>query len=144
MVHLAVRLKRSLTMMSVFALREELVLHHSPACCTLCCELFLSNCTTGRSLFVSTAFFNVQPLPLGSLHSDGWTGFRLRRLYFVWVCRELQSFYWFAELLCAVHHKVRTKATRCCLLLTFTQDVWEPKLTLQVQLDCLGYGLLAR
>lgn len=39
--------------------------------------------------------------------SDGWTGFRLQRLYFVWVCRELQSFYWFAELLCALHHKVR-------------------------------------
>ncbi|XP_060902353.1 NADPH oxidase 4 isoform X1 [Labrus mixtus] len=37
---------------------------------------------------------------------DGWTGFRLQRLYFVWVCRELQSFYWFAELLCAVHHKL--------------------------------------
>ncbi|KAM4628165.1 NADPH oxidase 4 isoform 2-T2 [Polymixia lowei] len=37
---------------------------------------------------------------------DGWMGFRLRRLYFVWVCRELQSFYWFAELLCALHHKL--------------------------------------
>ncbi|XP_074535709.1 NADPH oxidase 4 isoform X2 [Halichoeres trimaculatus] len=37
---------------------------------------------------------------------DGWAGFRLQRLYFVWVCRELQSFYWFAELLCAVHHKL--------------------------------------
>ncbi|XP_068601493.1 NADPH oxidase 4 [Brachionichthys hirsutus] len=37
---------------------------------------------------------------------DGWPGFRLQRLYFVWVCRELQSFYWFAELLCAVHHKL--------------------------------------
>lgn len=86
---------------------------------------------------VSLAFTNVPSLLPGSLHSDGWTGFRLRRLYFVWVCRELQSFYWFAELLCAVHHKVRTKAARCCLLLTFTQDVWEPKLTLQVQLDCL-------
>ncbi|XP_029571670.1 NADPH oxidase 4 isoform X2 [Salmo trutta] len=36
---------------------------------------------------------------------DGWRHFRLRRLYFVWVCRELQSFYWFAELLCALHHK---------------------------------------
>ncbi|KAF3847845.1 hypothetical protein F7725_020873 [Dissostichus mawsoni] len=36
---------------------------------------------------------------------DGWTGFRLQRLYFVWVCRELKSFYWFAELLCALHHK---------------------------------------
>ncbi|KAM6946187.1 NADPH oxidase 4 [Aplochiton taeniatus] len=37
---------------------------------------------------------------------DGWRCFRLRRLYFVWVCRELQSFYWFAELLCALHHKL--------------------------------------
>lgn len=59
---------------------------------------------------VSLALTNVLSLLPGSLHSDGWTGFRLRRLYFVWVCRELQSFYWFAELLCAVHHKVRTKA----------------------------------
>ncbi|XP_061683977.1 NADPH oxidase 4 isoform X2 [Syngnathoides biaculeatus] len=37
---------------------------------------------------------------------DGWKGFRLKRLYFVWVCRELQSFYWFTELLCALHHKL--------------------------------------
>ncbi|XP_026189350.1 NADPH oxidase 4 [Mastacembelus armatus] len=37
---------------------------------------------------------------------DGWTGFRLQRLYFVWVCRELQSFHWFAELLCALHQKL--------------------------------------
>uniref|UniRef100_A0A3Q4HRL5 NADPH oxidase 4 n=1 Tax=Neolamprologus brichardi TaxID=32507 RepID=A0A3Q4HRL5_NEOBR len=38
--------------------------------------------------------------------NDGWMGFRLQRLYFVWVCKELQSFYWFAELLCALHHKL--------------------------------------
>ncbi|XP_061537503.1 NADPH oxidase 4 isoform X2 [Phycodurus eques] len=37
---------------------------------------------------------------------DGWKGFRLKRLYFVWVCRELQSFYWFTELLCALHLKL--------------------------------------
>ncbi|XP_067101776.1 NADPH oxidase 4 [Osmerus mordax] len=37
---------------------------------------------------------------------DGWRTFRLKRLYFVWVCRELQSFYWFAELLCTLHHKL--------------------------------------
>uniref|UniRef100_A0A8C6TZR1 NADPH oxidase 4 n=1 Tax=Neogobius melanostomus TaxID=47308 RepID=A0A8C6TZR1_9GOBI len=37
---------------------------------------------------------------------DGWTGVKLRRLYFVWVCRELQSFYWFADLLCALHQKL--------------------------------------
>ncbi|XP_028320480.1 NADPH oxidase 4 [Gouania willdenowi] len=36
---------------------------------------------------------------------NDWTGFRLQRLYFVWVCRELQSFYWFADLICALHHK---------------------------------------
>lgn len=48
-------------------------------------------------------------LPPASHLRDGWTGFRLQRLYFVWVCRELQSFYWFSELLCALHHKVRTK-----------------------------------
>uniref|UniRef100_A0A3B5M6J2 NADPH oxidase 4 n=1 Tax=Xiphophorus couchianus TaxID=32473 RepID=A0A3B5M6J2_9TELE len=38
--------------------------------------------------------------------NDGWRDFRLQRLYFVWVCRELQSFYWFAELLCALHQKL--------------------------------------
>uniref|UniRef100_A0A3B4BC45 FAD-binding FR-type domain-containing protein n=1 Tax=Periophthalmus magnuspinnatus TaxID=409849 RepID=A0A3B4BC45_9GOBI len=38
--------------------------------------------------------------------NDGWTGFKLQRLYFVWVCRELQSFYWFADLLCALHQKL--------------------------------------
>lgn len=37
---------------------------------------------------------------------DDWSGFRLRRLYFVWVCRELQAFSWFADLLCALHHKL--------------------------------------
>ncbi|XP_061923248.1 NADPH oxidase 4 [Entelurus aequoreus] len=37
---------------------------------------------------------------------DGRTGLRLKRLYFVWVCRELRSFYWFAERLCALHHKL--------------------------------------
>uniref|UniRef100_A0A8C7YGG5 Ferric reductase NAD binding domain-containing protein n=1 Tax=Oryzias sinensis TaxID=183150 RepID=A0A8C7YGG5_9TELE len=37
---------------------------------------------------------------------ERWQSFRLQRLYFVWVCRELQSFYWFAELLCALHEKL--------------------------------------
>ncbi|XP_066535289.1 NADPH oxidase 4 isoform X2 [Hoplias malabaricus] len=37
---------------------------------------------------------------------DGWSQYKLRRLYFVWVCRELQCFYWFAELLCGLHHKL--------------------------------------
>ncbi|XP_029699813.1 NADPH oxidase 4 isoform X6 [Takifugu rubripes] len=43
---------------------------------------------------------------LHTLLDRGWTHFRLQRLYFVWVCSELQSFYWFAELLCSVHHKL--------------------------------------
>ncbi|XP_062408451.1 NADPH oxidase 4 isoform X1 [Sardina pilchardus] len=37
---------------------------------------------------------------------EGWSQHRLRRLYVVWVCRELQSFYWFADLLCSLHHKL--------------------------------------
>ncbi|XP_072528184.1 NADPH oxidase 4 isoform X2 [Salminus brasiliensis] len=36
----------------------------------------------------------------------GWSQYRLRRLYVVWVCRELQCFYWFADLLCDLHHKL--------------------------------------
>ncbi|XP_006627894.1 NADPH oxidase 4 isoform X2 [Lepisosteus oculatus] len=37
---------------------------------------------------------------------DEWQHYKLRRLYFVWVCREIQSFYWFADLLCALHQKL--------------------------------------
>lgn len=51
----------------------------------------------------------VSSLPPCCARRDGWKGFRLQRLYFVWVCREFQSFYWFAELLCALHHKVSDK-----------------------------------
>ncbi|KAG5269847.1 hypothetical protein AALO_G00206870 [Alosa alosa] len=38
--------------------------------------------------------------------TEGWSQYKLRRLYIVWVCRELQSFYWFADLLCSLHHKL--------------------------------------
>ncbi|XP_063049495.1 NADPH oxidase 4 [Engraulis encrasicolus] len=37
---------------------------------------------------------------------EGWRQYRLRRLYFVWVCRELPAFYWFADLLCSLHNKL--------------------------------------
>ncbi|XP_051962694.1 NADPH oxidase 4 [Xyrauchen texanus] len=37
---------------------------------------------------------------------ENWRQYKLRRLYFVWVCRELQSFYWFADLLCSLHEKL--------------------------------------
>ncbi|KAL4647095.1 NADPH oxidase 4 [Arapaima gigas] len=38
--------------------------------------------------------------------TEDWQQYKLRRLYFVWVCRELGSFYWFAELLCNLHQKL--------------------------------------
>uniref|UniRef100_A0A8D0GL07 NADPH oxidase 4 n=1 Tax=Sphenodon punctatus TaxID=8508 RepID=A0A8D0GL07_SPHPU len=37
---------------------------------------------------------------------DGWERYTLRRLYFIWVCREIQSFCWFADLLCGLHNKL--------------------------------------
>ncbi|XP_066555374.1 NADPH oxidase 4 isoform X2 [Amia ocellicauda] len=37
---------------------------------------------------------------------DEWQLYKLRRLYFIWICRELQSFHWFADLLCALHQKL--------------------------------------
>ncbi|KAI5098629.1 NADPH oxidase 4, partial [Silurus meridionalis] len=37
---------------------------------------------------------------------DNWHHYKLRRLYFVWICRELQCFYWFAELLCSLYRKL--------------------------------------
>ncbi|KAJ7320057.1 hypothetical protein JRQ81_019568 [Phrynocephalus forsythii] len=37
---------------------------------------------------------------------DGWEGYKLRRLYFIWVCRDVQAFCWFADLLCRLHDKL--------------------------------------
>ncbi|XP_042627522.1 NADPH oxidase 4 isoform X2 [Cyprinus carpio] len=37
---------------------------------------------------------------------DDWRQYKLKRLYFVWVCRDLQSFYWFADLLCGLHERL--------------------------------------
>ncbi|XP_008575722.1 PREDICTED: NADPH oxidase 4 isoform X1 [Galeopterus variegatus] len=36
---------------------------------------------------------------------DDWKPYKLRRLYFIWVCRDIQSFHWFADLLCVLHNK---------------------------------------
>ncbi|XP_077661480.1 NADPH oxidase 4 isoform X2 [Eretmochelys imbricata] len=38
--------------------------------------------------------------------TDNWQCYKLRRLYFIWVCREIQSFRWFADLLCMLHNKL--------------------------------------
>ncbi|XP_058270466.1 NADPH oxidase 4 isoform X3 [Hemibagrus wyckioides] len=48
-------------------------------------------------------------LPMMHQHrypNDDWRHYKLQRLYFVWVCRELQCFYWFAELLCSLYRKL--------------------------------------
>ncbi|XP_057207064.1 NADPH oxidase 4 [Triplophysa rosa] len=37
---------------------------------------------------------------------EDWRQYKLKRLYFVWVCRDLQSFYWFADLLCGLHERL--------------------------------------
>ncbi|XP_063807460.1 NADPH oxidase 4 isoform X2 [Pseudophryne corroboree] len=37
---------------------------------------------------------------------DKWTDYKLQRLYFVWICRDIRSFLWFADLLCALHRKL--------------------------------------
>ncbi|XP_030056022.1 NADPH oxidase 4 [Microcaecilia unicolor] len=37
---------------------------------------------------------------------NAWKMHKLRRLYFVWVCRDIQSFHWFADLLCALYDKL--------------------------------------
>ncbi|XP_010632022.1 NADPH oxidase 4 isoform X4 [Fukomys damarensis] len=36
---------------------------------------------------------------------DDWKPYKLRRLYFIWVCRDIQSFHWFADLLCMLYNK---------------------------------------
>ncbi|XP_068412769.1 NADPH oxidase 4 isoform X3 [Eschrichtius robustus] len=40
-----------------------------------------------------------------ALFQDDWKPYRLRRLYFIWVCRDIQSFRWFADLLCVLYNK---------------------------------------
>ncbi|XP_069495532.1 NADPH oxidase 4 [Ambystoma mexicanum] len=37
---------------------------------------------------------------------SSWEKYKLRRLYFVWVCRDIESFRWFADLLCMLHNKL--------------------------------------
>ncbi|XP_078514547.1 NADPH oxidase 4 isoform X2 [Lissotriton helveticus] len=42
---------------------------------------------------------------LNQLRSS-WEQYKLRRLYFIWVCRDIESFRWFADLLCMLHDKL--------------------------------------
>ncbi|XP_064412904.1 NADPH oxidase 4 isoform X2 [Latimeria chalumnae] len=62
-----------------------------------------------RDLLVSQSTEDTEILPI--IHQrhypkDNWKGYRLCRLYFIWVCRDIQAFYWFADLLCALHNKL--------------------------------------
>ncbi|XP_060799315.1 NADPH oxidase 4 isoform X3 [Neoarius graeffei] len=68
---------------------------------------------------------------------DDWRRYKLQRLYFVWVCRELQCFYWFAELLCSLYHKlweanrpdylnIRLYLTSTHKLQSFTEEKYHP------------------
>ncbi|KAM4048564.1 NADPH oxidase 4 isoform 1-T1 [Anomaloglossus baeobatrachus] len=36
---------------------------------------------------------------------EKWKEYKLQRLYFVWICRDIQSFLWFADLLCILYKK---------------------------------------
>ncbi|XP_073780178.1 NADPH oxidase 4 isoform X2 [Danio rerio] len=37
---------------------------------------------------------------------DDWCHYKLKRLYFVWICRDIQCFYWFADLLCGLYERL--------------------------------------
>ncbi|KAM9320794.1 NADPH oxidase 4 [Gastrophryne carolinensis] len=37
---------------------------------------------------------------------DNWRAYKLQRLYFIWICRDIQAFLWFADLLCTLHRKL--------------------------------------
>ncbi|KAG8548690.1 hypothetical protein GDO81_024525 [Engystomops pustulosus] len=37
---------------------------------------------------------------------DKWREYKVQRLYFVWICRDIQAFLWFADLLCILHKKL--------------------------------------
>lgn len=93
--------------------------------------------TTGTHLRVKLIVSSVEsfifvlpssPQCCSKYRDQGWTHFRLQRLYFVWVCRELQSFYWFAELLCSVHHKVRAHLSSVPSLLFYALSLYSKSL----------------
>uniref|UniRef100_A0A8C8ZA68 NADPH oxidase 4 n=1 Tax=Prolemur simus TaxID=1328070 RepID=A0A8C8ZA68_PROSS len=61
-----------------------------------------------RDLLLPASSQNSEILPFiqsRSYPKDDWKPYKLRRLYFIWVCRDIQSFCWFADLLCMLHNK---------------------------------------
>ncbi|XP_038674554.1 NADPH oxidase 4 isoform X2 [Scyliorhinus canicula] len=62
-----------------------------------------------RELLLSDPNSDTEILPIlqqRNYPKDDWKQYKLRRLYFIWVCREIQSFLWFADLLCILHDKL--------------------------------------
>ncbi|XP_007900474.1 NADPH oxidase 4 isoform X2 [Callorhinchus milii] len=62
-----------------------------------------------RELLLSEPHQNAEILPIlqqRKYPKYDWKQYKLRRLYFIWVCREIQSFHWFADLLCTLHNKL--------------------------------------
>ncbi|XP_054829899.1 NADPH oxidase 4 [Eublepharis macularius] len=66
---------------------------------------------------------------LNTLLSDDWECYKLRRLYFVWVCRDVRYFHCFADLLCSLHNKLwqenRPDFVNIQLYLTQTDGIQE-------------------
>ncbi|XP_063160811.1 NADPH oxidase 4 [Candoia aspera] len=60
---------------------------------------------------------------------DDWKHYKLRRLYFIWVCRDILSFHWFADLLCKLHNKLwqenRPDFINIQLYLSQTDGIWK-------------------
>uniref|UniRef100_A0A8C9D956 NADPH oxidase 4 n=1 Tax=Panthera leo TaxID=9689 RepID=A0A8C9D956_PANLE len=55
--------------------------------------------------YTHNLFFVFYMLLMLHVSGDDWEPYKLRRLYFIWVCRDIQSFRWFADLLCVLHNK---------------------------------------
>uniref|UniRef100_A0A673T761 NADPH oxidase 4 n=1 Tax=Suricata suricatta TaxID=37032 RepID=A0A673T761_SURSU len=55
--------------------------------------------------YTHNLFFVFYMLLMLHVSGDEWEPYKLRRLYFIWVCRDIQSFRWFADLLCVLHNK---------------------------------------
>ncbi|XP_048351206.1 NADPH oxidase 4-like isoform X2 [Sphaerodactylus townsendi] len=60
---------------------------------------------------------------------DDWKCYKLQRLYFVWVCRDIRYFHCFADLLCSLHNKLwqenRPDFVNIQLYLTQTDGIQE-------------------
>uniref|UniRef100_A0AAA9SS95 NADPH oxidase 4 n=3 Tax=Bos TaxID=9903 RepID=A0AAA9SS95_BOVIN len=55
--------------------------------------------------YTHNLFFVFYMLLMLHVSGDDWKPYKLRRLYFIWVCRDIQSFRWFADLLCVLYNK---------------------------------------